>query len=109
MTPAERNQLWLDLEHEYQPHIKYGDMEYLANGGRWQRQSHIYTRPFYYIDYTLAQICAIQFFGRFHENDPKAWSDYLELCRAGGKETFLKLVEIAGLKSPFGDGVLESG
>jgi len=108
MTPAQRNQLWLDLEHEYQPHIKYGDMKYLAEGGRWQRQSHIYTRPFYYIDYTLAQICAIQFFGRFHANDPKAWEDYIELCKAGGKTTFLKLVEIAGLKSPFGDGVLES-
>ncbi len=108
MTPAQRDQLWLELEHEYQPHIKYGDMEYLANGGRWQRQSHIYTRPFYYIDYTLAQICAIQFFGRFHANDPKAWTDYIELCKAGGKETFLKLVEIAGLKSPFGDGVLEA-
>lgn len=108
LTPTQRNELWLKLEREYQPHVKYEGMDYLAEGGRWQRQSHIYGRPFYYIDYTLAQICAIQFFGRFKAGDEKAWSDYIELCKAGGKDTFLNLVKIAGLRSPFESGVLEN-
>jgi len=106
MTPQQRNDVWLSLERQYQPHMRYDGMEYLELGGRWQRQSHIYGRPFYYIDYTLAQVCAIQFFMRFEKHDPKAWEDYLNLCKAGGKETFLKLVGLAHLKSPFEKGVL---
>jgi len=33
----------------------------LTKGGRWQAKHHIYASPFYYIDYTLAQCCAMQF------------------------------------------------
>ncbi len=105
MTPAERKSLWLRLEKEYQPHINYNGIEFLENGGRWQRQSHIYTRPFYYIDYTLAQICAVAFFIRFEKKDKNAWRDYLNLCKAGGTKTFLSLVKTANLRSPFEKGV----
>jgi len=107
MTPDERKALWLRLEKEYQPHIDYNGIDFLEKGGRWQRQSHIYTRPFYYIDYTLAQVCAVQFFIRFEKKDPDAWRDYLNLCRVGGSKTFLSLVEdVAHLPSPFKKGVL---
>jgi len=106
LTPMERNARWLELERQYMPHLDYDGMEYLERGGRWQRQAHIYERAFYYIDYTLAQICAVQFFVRFLKNDPEAWNDYLKLCKAGGTQTFVGLVEYAGLASPFQTGVL---
>ncbi len=106
MTPDERKQLWLRLEKEYQPHINYNGIEFLESGGRWQRQSHIYTNPFYYIDYTLAQVCAVAFLIRFEKKDENAWSDYLNLCKAGGTKTFLSLVKGANLPSPFEKGVL---
>ena len=107
MTPDERKALWLKLQKEYQPHLDYDGIAFLEEGGRWQRQSHIYTRPFYYIDYTLAQICAVQFFIRFEKKDPNAWKDYLNLCRIGGSKTFVSLVEdVAHLPSPFKPGVL---
>lgn len=35
--------------------------------------------PFYYIDYCLAQICALQFFNRILNKDPNYWQDYLLL------------------------------
>ncbi len=106
LGPAGRFAAWRELERQYLPDLDYDGLDYLEQGGRWQRQSHIYVRPFYYIDYTLAQICAIQFYLRFEKNDPDAWRDYVNLCRAGGKFTFLKLVELAGLASPFVPGVL---
>ena len=36
-----------------------------------------------------------------HEDFDAAWADYLKLCKAGGSKSFLELVELAGLKSPF--------
>lgn len=106
-TPAERNAHWRSLERKYLPHRQYEDCDYLEAGGFWQRQSHIYHDPFYYIDYTLAQICAFQFWLKAADNREQAWTDYLRLCKASGTHSFLKLVDLADLKSPFADGCLQ--
>ncbi|CAM2976704.1 M3 family oligoendopeptidase [Paenibacillus sediminis] len=108
MTPAERKQAWRDLELKYLPHRDHDGNSYLERGGFWQKQGHIYNSPFYYIDYTLAQICAFQFWKRMNENREDAWSDYLKLCRLGGSMSFTELVEQAGLISPFQDGCVSS-
>ena len=107
-TPAERNRAWRDIERKYLPHRDYDGNAYLEQGGFWQKQAHIYRSPFYYIDYTLAQICAFQFWKRAGEDRAEAWSDYLTLCKAGGSRSFLGLVELAGLISPFEDGCVDS-
>ena len=108
MTPEERNQTWRAIEKKYLPHIKYGDNSFLENGGFWQKQSHIFSTPFYYIDYTLAQVCAFQFWKKDRENHQQAWHDYVGLCKAGGSQSFLELVQLAKLKSPFEDGCVQS-
>ena len=107
MTPAERNKTWREIEKKYKPNLDYDGNEFAENGGRWQQQAHIYASPFYYIDYTLAQVCALQFWVKMQEDFKGAWQDYLTLCKAGGSMSFLKLVELAGLKSPFEDGTIE--
>ncbi|GAB6989322.1 M3 family oligoendopeptidase [Paenibacillus pini] len=107
-TPAERKQAWSEIESKYLPHRDFGDNEYLKQGGFWQKQGHIYQMPFYYIDYTLAQICAFQFWKRMNEDWKSAWADYLTLCQAGGSLSFTGLVALAGLKSPFEDGCVSS-
>ena len=107
-TPAERKQAWLEIEHKYLPYIDYDDNEFLEKGGRWQQQRHIYMSPFYYIDYCLAQICAFQFWKKSNENREQALEDYLRLCKAGGSQSFLGLVNTANLISPFEDGCLKS-
>ena len=106
MTPDERRACWRELERAYMPGLDFDGMDFLERGGRWHRQSHIYVNPFYYIDYTLAQICAVQFYLRFQRGDERAWEDYLTLCKVGGSRTFLELVKLGGLKSPFEEGVL---
>ncbi|WP_339314250.1 M3 family oligoendopeptidase [Paenibacillus sp. FSL R10-2734] len=107
-TPAERKQAWRDIEKKYLPHRNYEGNTYLEQGGFWHKQGHIFASPFYYIDYTLAQLCAFQFWKRSNEDFKTAWSDYLELCQAGGSKSFIKLVELAGLTSPFEDGCISS-
>lgn len=107
-TPAERNKAWREIEKKYLPHRDYDDNEYLEEGGFWQRQSHIYTTAFYYIDYTLAQICAFQFWKKSRENHDEAWADYVHLCKQGGSKPFTELVKVANLLSPFEEGTVES-
>ena len=106
-TPKERKEKWLELEKIYLPNRDYGEINYPKQGGIWQGQLHIYQMPFYYIDYTLAQACAFQFWSKFNENRNHAWQEYYNLCKAGGSMPFTKLLNIANLKSPFKDGTLK--
>jgi len=107
-TPKDRKNKWLELESIYLPNRDYDDIEFPKSGGIWQGQLHIYQMPFYYIDYTLAQTCAFQFWIKSVENREKAWDDYVRLCKAGGSLPFTGLVELAGLELPFKDGCLKS-
>ncbi len=107
-TPKKRNQKWLELESVYLPNRDYDDLDFPKTGGIWQGQLHIYQMPFYYIDYTLAQTCAFQFWVKNEKDSKNAWSDYVRLCNAGGSLSFTELVSLAGLESPFDDGCLES-
>ena len=108
LTPEERRKEWKKLEEKYLPHRDYDGIEPLESGAFWHRQMHIFRRPFYYIDYTLAQVCAMQFWQKAESNFDSAWEDYLNLCKLGGSLPFGALVESAGLKSPFEDGTVKS-
>lgn len=101
LTPAERKKVWRELEGQYKPYLNYEDDPFFGKGGTWQRQTHIYERPFYYIDYCLAQSCALQFEIKMEKDFKSAWQSYLDLCRRGGKMKFTELVKEAGLESPF--------
>lgn len=106
-TPEERKRKWREIEKKYLPFRDYEDNDFLERGGYWFRQGHIFEVPFYYIDYTLAQVCAFQFWIKAMENREKAWEDYLRLCKAGGSKSFLELVKLAGLRSPFEEGTIK--
>lgn len=105
-TPTERKQAWRNIERKYMPWLDYDGNEFLENGGFWQKQAHIFANPFYYIDYTLAQICAFQFWKKADDNREDALVDYIRLCKAGGSQPFLQLVEYAKLESPFDNGCI---
>ena len=79
----------------------------MENGGRWQRQLHLYTDPFYYIDYTIAQINAFQYFLMDRKDHEKAWDSYIKLCKISAKLPTKEALREVGLKSPFDDGTIE--
>ena len=106
VTPQERREKWLEIEKKYLPTRDYGEVEELKNGIFWFRQGHIFSSPFYYIDYTLAQVCAFQFWIKSREDRKKAWQDYLNLCKLGGSKSFFELMKSANLKNPFEEGTI---
>jgi len=106
MTPEERRRTWNELEREYRPHMDYSGNAYLEQGGFWQKQHHIYTLPLYYIDYCLAQSCALMYKIRMMQDRDAAWKSYLKLCRLSASDFYTGLLKQVGLDNPFEDGCL---
>ncbi len=108
MSIKERKQLWRKIEKTYFPYRIYDDNDYAERGNGWQMIMHIFLVPFYMIDYTLAQVCAFQYFNRANESKNEAWQSYVKLCKAGGSKSFKELLALAQLKNPFETGSLKT-
>lgn len=104
LTPKERTYEWHKLEEKYMPWRKYEDNEFMERGGFWYHKLHIFLYPFYYINYTLTTMGAMEFKKRYEENKEQAWKDYLALCNAGGSVSYLELLKVANLSVPFEEG-----
>ena len=109
MTPAERHAVWKELLGVYMPWVKLdGDIPFYAEGEGWQRQHHIYSSPFYYIDYCLAQTVALRFWAMIQQDLPNAWAHYMAYTKEGGSKTFTDLLKHAGLDTPFDEACLRA-
>ena len=102
-----RAAMWHAVEADYLPWRRYEGTPYLASGRAWQRQRHIYASPFYYIDYCLAQLCALQLWSRARTDRAGTMALYRELCRLGGSRPFTALLDAVGLQSPFAPGAVQ--
>ncbi len=108
-TPRERHDAWKELLGVYMPWMKLdGEIPFYSEGEGWQRQSHIYASPFYYIDYCLAQTVALEIWSLLQEDREKAWKCYMAYTRQGGSRTFTDLLANAGLISPFDEACLKN-
>ena len=108
MTPKERHGVWKKLLGVYMPWLKLdGDIPFYADGEGWQRQHHIYSSPFYYIDYCLAQTVSLQFWALIQKDKKDAWDHYMAYAKQGGSRVFTELLKNAGLDSPFEEKCLQ--
>ena len=108
MTPAERHAEWKRLLGIYMPWMKLdGEIPFYSEGEGWQRQSHIYQSPFYYIDYCLAQTVALEFWAMIQKDRENAWKHYMAYTKQGGSRTFVDLLKNADLKTPFDEECLK--
>ncbi|SFH56990.1 oligoendopeptidase, M3 family [Pseudobutyrivibrio sp. OR37] len=107
LTPAERKAVWADLEKQYRPWLDYEDNEFFVTGGWWQKQGHIFWDPFYYIDYVLASVVAMEFKVWMDKDFKDAWNHYLELCKLSVKDFYEDELKEVGLDSPFADGTIK--
>lgn len=107
MTPKERHGVWKELLGIYMPWMKLDDeIPFYSEGEGWQRQKHIYSSPFYYIDYCLAQTVSLQFWAMLQKDRKDAWEHYMAYTRQGGSYVFTDLLKNAGMESPFEESCL---
>jgi oligoendopeptidase F len=87
---------------QYMPGVDYQGQ----HRTRWMRQLHLFKYPFYYIDYALAEVGALQLWEMASRDPAAALDAYLGLCRLGGTQPLVAFFEGAGLRSPFTPGLL---
>ena len=105
-SPEERHQVWQELLGIYMPWLRPGEIPFYGEGKGWQRQSHIYQSPFYYIDYCLAQTVSLDFWARIQEDPKAAFDTYMKYTGLGGTMVFTDLLKEAGLGNPFDEETL---
>jgi M3 family oligoendopeptidase len=108
MSKEERKTTWRNIEKKYLPFKDYDDDAFLEKGTFWYRQGHIFGVPFYYIDYTLAQVVAFQYWIKSQADHDQAFAHYLALCKLGGSKSFVALLNAAKLQNPFKDGTIKA-
>ncbi len=101
LTKLDRKKLFRKLEKKYMPWINYVDNDYLEKGNTFQKQTHIFCYPFYYIDYALSDIVALQFYSKSINNKKEMWNKYIKFCSEGGKYSFIEILKRNDLDSPF--------
>ncbi len=99
-TPAEREAAWAELWEAFMPGLDFADCP-AQRTYRWMRQPHIFSSPFYYIDYAIAEVGALQLWRLAKQDHTAAMDAYLELCRLGGTKPLLSILGSVGLRSPF--------
>lgn len=107
MSAEDRYTIWHDLEKEYLPWRDYDGNEFLEKGGFWMQKQHIFIYPFYYIEYSLAQMGAFEFYVKFCRDRESAWEDYYRLCTVGGNYGYFNLLKLGNLSNPFEEGTVK--
>lgn len=105
LTPDERTAVWRELEKKYMPWRDYGEENaFFSRGGWWYHKLHIYHYPFYYINYTLTTMGAMEFKKKQALDKAECWKDYTTLCKLGGSLGYLDTLKAANLAVPFEEG-----
>jgi len=104
-TRQERAAQWLALTERFGPRVDYqGSEEVLRTG--WQRQLHLFGVPFYYIEYGIAQLGALQLWLHSRRDAATALAGYKRALTLGGSQPLPKLFEAAGLRFDFGPEIM---
>ena len=106
-SAQQRHKVWKDLEAQYQPFLQYDGCSLYEKGGAWQKKGHIFTDPFYYIDYGLALVVSLELWDISVSHYRKALMRYDQLCIQGGTAAFQQIFDTAGLGGPFDESTMK--
>ena len=105
--PAACNIKWGELWVGFLPGVDWGGLEEIKVTG-WHRKLHIHQVPFYYVEYGLAQLGAVQIFGNALKNQAGAVAAYRKALSLGGTVTLPQLFAAAGAKFAFDPAILKT-
>ena len=107
LHPTELDAKWLELSRRCFPWI---DWEECAEDEmiHWQRQSLMFTQPFYMIEYALAQFGAIQLYQRFLTEPEATWNDFQTVLAAGNTRSLGELYRLCQIALPFKPSVVSA-
>jgi oligoendopeptidase F len=104
-TRAQRSAAWIDLMNRFGGDVNWSGFEDVR-ANLWHRQLHIYLHPFYYIEYGIAQLGALQVWANSKRDRAAAIRDYQKALKLGGSRPLPELFQSAGCKFDFSAGTV---
>jgi oligoendopeptidase F len=106
-TRDQRHAKWLELNQRFGPAVDWSGLEPLLRT-QWHRQLHLFGSPFYYIEYGIAQLGALQLWLAFLKDRAGAIAAYKRALTLGGSRPLPELFREAGLTFEFGEGMIRT-
>ena len=107
-TPNERAKTWLEISGRFEVGLDWSGLNSDIKKYGWHRQLHIFEVPFYYIEYAIAQLGALQFYRVYKEDKAKGVDMYLKGLAYGGSRSPQELFKASGIKMDFSLEMLSS-
>jgi oligoendopeptidase F len=102
----QRTKQWLELDARFGSDVSWDGLEAFRQCV-WQRQLHLYQVPFYYIEYGIAQLGALQLWLQSREDEERAIANYMQAMSLGGARPLPDLFAAADLTFDFGPDTME--
>ncbi len=99
-TAKDREQIWKGIMDRYDAGVDYSGLEAVRNN-LWQKQLHLFECPFYYIEYGIAQLGALQVWANFKKDPKKAIDDLFKAESLGDSRPLPELFAAANIKFDF--------
>lgn len=97
---VDRTACWLELDRAFGAQVDWSGYQE-SRQSYWQRQLHLFVHPFYYIEYGIAQLGALQLWLRFKRDQGEALRGYRAALALGGSRALPELFEVAGARFDF--------
>ncbi|MED5559330.1 MAG: M3 family oligoendopeptidase, partial [Acidobacteriota bacterium] len=97
---ADRTACWLELDRAFGARVDWSGYQE-SRESYWQRQLHLFVHPFYYIEYGIAQLGALQLWLRFKRDQGEALRSYRAALALGGSRPLPELFDVAGARFDF--------
>jgi oligoendopeptidase F len=104
-TWEDRRAAWRELQERFGGIVDHSGYEE-ARDHSWHRQLHIFLYPFYYIEYGIAQLGALQIWKRSLSDRAKAVGDYRKALALGGSRPLPELFAAAGIRFDFSKNIM---
>jgi oligoendopeptidase F len=98
--PTNCDAKWAELYQRFMVGVDWGGLEDAMRTG-WQRRLHIHENPFYYVEYGMASLGAVQIWHNATKNRAQAVADYRKALSLGGTVPLPELYRAAGAKFSF--------
>ncbi|GMT42632.1 MAG: oligoendopeptidase F [bacterium] len=103
----ERTQQWLEISQRFEVGLDWSGLDQDIKRYGWHRQLHIFEVPFYYIEYAIAQLGALQIYRVYKKERRKAVDRYLDALALGGSGSPCELFAQAGIRFDFSQETIE--
>ncbi len=105
-THRQRDDHWLELDGRFGEPVSWAGFDD-ERRSQWQKQSHIFSHPLYYIEYGIAELGSLQLWLKSRREGERAAIDaYIKALSLGGSRPLPDLFAAAGIEFDFGESTI---